>query len=206
METRDAIAEYLQQGIGGKFYYRMVDTVLSRDKNWVRWKAEGCPLIERPPVSVADYLGARENATKAYANKRLRPSPMGALDLRFLNDEEHTNSLEHLKKLDRYVYEIRCKLHRLTMTSFNNPAPDSFLTGIADDDFDIDTAKTKEDRDAATKAKASKVWRTLRLASRSKLNQFDKIDDGKNIKVLFDSHQVFDEAVKAENSVKLPQA
>jgi len=141
-------------------------------------------------VSVADYLGARENATKAYANKRLRPSPMGALDLRFLNDEEHTNSLEHLKKLDR----------------FNNPAPDSFLTGIADDDFDIDTAKTKEDRDAATKAKASKVWRTLRLASRSKLNQFDKIDDGKNIKVLFDSHQVFDEAVKAENSVKLPQA
>jgi THO complex subunit 1 len=92
------------------------------------------------------------------------------------------------------------------MTSFNNPAPDSFLTGIVDDDFDIDTAKTKEDKDAATKAKASKVWRTLRLASRSKLNQFDKIDDGKNIKVLFDSHQVFDEAVKAENSVKLPQA
>ncbi|KAN0086538.1 THO complex, subunit THOC1 [Elaphomyces granulatus] len=190
METRDAIAEYLQQGIGGKFYYRMVDTVLSRDKNWVRWKAEGCPLIERPPVSVADYLGARESATKAYANKRLRPSPMGALDLKFLNDEEHTNSLEHLKELDR----------------FNNPAPDSFLTGIVDDDFDIDTAKTKEDKDAATKAKASKVWRTLRLASRSKLNQFDKIDDGKNIKVLFDSHQVFDEAVKAENSVKLPQA
>jgi hypothetical protein len=31
---------------------------------------------------------------------------MGALDLKFLNDEEHTNSLEHLKELDRYVYEI----------------------------------------------------------------------------------------------------
>jgi THO complex subunit 1 len=204
MEIRDSIAEYLQQGIGGKFYYRMVDTVLSRDKNWARWKAEGCPLIERPPVSVADYLGARENATKAYANKRLRPSPVGSLDLRFLNDEEHTNSLEHLKKPDRYVHDIRCNLHRLTVASFNNPAPDSFLMGILDDDFDVDMAKTKEDRDAATKAKASKVWRTLRLASRSKLNQFDKIDDGKNIKVLFDSHQVTED--KAENSVKLPQS
>lgn len=79
----------------------MVDTVLSRDKNWVRWKAEGCPLIERPPVSVEDYLGARDTATKVYANKRLRPSPIGSLDLRFLSDAENLASLERLKEPDR---------------------------------------------------------------------------------------------------------
>lgn len=79
----------------------MVDTVLSRDKNWVRWKAEGCPPIERPPVSVADYLKARENATRIYANKRLRSSPMGSLDLKFLSEGESSAGLEKLKEPER---------------------------------------------------------------------------------------------------------
>lgn len=79
----------------------MVDTVLSRDKNWIRWKAEGCPLIERPAVSVKDYLDGRETATKTYASKRIRPSPMGSLDLKFLSDAENLASLERLKESDR---------------------------------------------------------------------------------------------------------
>lgn len=73
------------------------------------------------------------------------------------------------------------------------------MMGIVDDDFDIDMAKTKEDKDNAMRAKASKIWRTLRLASRSKLNQFDKIEDGKNIKVLFENSQSPEEPVKASN-------
>lgn len=80
----------------------MVDTVLSRDKNWVRWKAEGCPLIEKPPVSVTEYAGAREQATKVYANKRLRPSPMGSLNLSFLSEGESTAGLERLAEPERY--------------------------------------------------------------------------------------------------------
>ena len=95
---RRSIEDYLQQGVGGKFYYRMVDTVLSRDKNWVRWKAEGCPPIERPAVSATEYLGARERATKGYANKRLRSAPPGALDLKFLSEGD---SLERLKEPER---------------------------------------------------------------------------------------------------------
>ncbi|PWY69849.1 hypothetical protein BO94DRAFT_539916 [Aspergillus sclerotioniger CBS 115572] len=101
VKMRKAIEEYLQEGVGGKFYYRMVDTVLSRDKNWVRWKAEGCPLIERPPVSVSEYLGAREHATKVYANKRLRASPMGSLSLNFLSEGESLAGLERLKESER---------------------------------------------------------------------------------------------------------
>lgn len=101
MKVRKAIEEYLQQGVGGKFYYRMVDTVLSRDKNWVRWKAEGCPLIEKPPVSVTEYLGARDHATKAYANKRLRASPMGSLNLKFLTEGDSMTGLEKLTESER---------------------------------------------------------------------------------------------------------
>ncbi|KAL1962631.1 hypothetical protein VTN77DRAFT_9345 [Rasamsonia byssochlamydoides] len=189
-ETREAIAEYLQQGLEGKFYYRMVDTVLSRDKNWVRWKVENCPPIERPAVSVEDYLDARENALKVFSSKRLRPSPMGSLDLKFLSDGENIASLERLKEPDR----------------FSTPAPDSYMMGIVDDDFDIDMAKTKEEKDDAMRAKASKVWRTLRLTARSKLALFDKIEDGNNIKVLFESPQPPEEAKKASTEVdKTPQ-
>ncbi|RAQ47627.1 THO complex subunit Tho1 [Aspergillus flavus] len=173
VKMRKAIEEYLQEGVGGKFYYRMVDTVLSRDKNWVRWKAEGCPLIERPPVSVSDYLGAREHATKVYANKRLRSSPMGSLSLNFLSEGESLAGLERLKEPQRFAV----------------PSSDSFMMGIMDDELDMDTAQTKEDKENATRAKASKTWRVLRLSAKSKLAAFDKIEDGKNLKLLFEAPQ-----------------
>ncbi|PYI12070.1 THO complex subunit Tho1 [Aspergillus sclerotiicarbonarius CBS 121057] len=176
VKMRKAIEEYLQEGVGGKFYYRMVDTVLSRDKNWVRWKAEGCPLIERPPVSVSEYLGAREHATKVYANKRLRTSPMGSLDLKFLSEGESVAGLERLKEPER----------------FSVPAADSLMLGIMDDELDIDTAQTKEDKEYATRSKASKTWRILRLSAKSKLAAFDKIEDGKNLKILFETAQQSD--------------
>lgn len=82
--VRAAIATYLQDGPEGKFYYRMVDTVLSRDKNWVRWKMESCPPIAKPPVAAKEYETASTEAQKICANKRIRPTPMSALDLSFI--------------------------------------------------------------------------------------------------------------------------
>ncbi|KAL2866850.1 THO complex subunit THO1/HPR1 [Aspergillus lucknowensis] len=172
-KIRKSIEEYLQEGIGGKFYYRMVDTVLSRDKNWVRWKAEGCPPIEKLAVSVTEYLGARENATKTYANKRLRPSPMGSLDLRFLSESESLSGIERLKEPERFTV----------------PVSESLMRVIEETDFDIDMAQTKEDKETAVQAKASKTWLMLRLSAKSKLAAFEKIDDGKNLKFLFETAQ-----------------
>ena len=94
---RAEIAAYLQQGIEGKFYYRMVDTVLSRDKNWVRWKAEGCPPIQRPSVSAEDFVNARVEAQKLCATRRLRMTPLGSLDLRFLDSDNE--AIDGLQKL-----------------------------------------------------------------------------------------------------------
>ena len=59
--------------------------------------------------------------------------------------------------------------------------------GIMDDEMDADMAQEKEDKDNAIRSKASKTWRILRLSSRNKLAAFDKIDDGKNLKVLFEA-------------------
>lgn len=98
---RSEIATYLQQGPEGKFYYRMVDTVLSRDKNWVHWKAEGCPPIQCNPVSAEDFSEAEKGAQKACANKRLRATPLGSLDLKFLADGGDAGGMEKLKDRDR---------------------------------------------------------------------------------------------------------
>jgi THO complex subunit 1 len=61
------------------------------------------------------------------------------------------------------------------------------MRGIAEDEFNIDMAQSTEEKEESIKAKASKTWRTLRLSSRSKLNLFDKIDDGKKLQILFDT-------------------
>ena len=79
----------------------MVDTVLSRDKNWAHWKADNCPLITRTPISADDFADAQHGAKRACANKRLRATPMGSLDLTFLSDGANADGLEKLKHSDR---------------------------------------------------------------------------------------------------------
>ena len=63
------------------------------------------------------------------------------------------------------------------------------MLSIMDDELDIDTAQTKEDKEYATRSKASKTWRILRLSAKSKLAAFEKIEDGKNLKILFETAQ-----------------
>ncbi|KAL4812596.1 THO complex subunit 1 transcription elongation factor-domain-containing protein [Aspergillus spinulosporus] len=184
VKMRKSIEGYLQEGAGGKFYYRMVDTVLSRDKNWVRWKAEGCPPIEKPAVSVDEYLGARDKAIKTYANKRLRASPMNSLNLKFLSESESSSGFDRFKEPER----------------FNVPSPESLMRVIEDIEFDIDTAQTSEDKEAAVQAKASKTWLLLRLSAKSKLAAFDKIEDGKNLKALFETPQTAENTTQGAGS------
>lgn len=62
---------------------------------------------------------------------------------------------------------------------------ESFRGPIADDDFDVEMAKDDEEKELVSNARASKLWRMLRLASNNKIKLFDKIEDGKNIDALF---------------------
>ena len=93
--TRTKITNYLKKAPDGQFYTRMVDTVLSRDKNWVRWKMEKCPSIVADAIPAEDYLVAKSNARQATTNRRLKAKPMGAIDLTFLS--EAGNGLDRLK-------------------------------------------------------------------------------------------------------------
>lgn len=72
------------------------------------------------------------------------------------------------------------------MIRYLMPTIESFERPIADDDFQIEMSNDAEEKQLAVVARASKLWRTLRVASKSKLNLFDKIDDGNNLKALFE--------------------
>lgn len=93
-KTKRAISKYIYDGPDGKFYHRMVDTVLSRDKNWVRWKLENCPIITRVPLASESFSLGANGAKSACASKRMRATPMGSLDLKFLSDAEDAHSLD----------------------------------------------------------------------------------------------------------------
>jgi THO complex subunit 1 len=100
---KTAIANYLQEGPDGKFYYRMVDTVLSRDKNWVRWKMENCQPFTRDRVPTTDFQQAKTGAQRAVVGKKAS-KPMGVpSSLNFLYNNEADKGLSQLRQSDRYV-------------------------------------------------------------------------------------------------------
>ncbi|AEO69581.1 9488df5f-fb33-4ec4-854b-57beee312a39 [Thermothielavioides terrestris] len=173
-DMKEAIVEYLKQGVEGPYFNRMVETVLSRDKNWVRWKIENCPSIELPSMTPEMFVEARTAATQLATTKRLRATPLGSLSLDFLGDEDEEAAFEALKDPQRYSL----------------PELSSLRRGIADDDFEIEMPTNDETKASAIEGKASKTWRALRIASKSKLATFDKIDDDNKIDVIFEEKPV----------------
>lgn len=169
-KTKQRIIDYVKSNHDGHFFFRMVETVLTRDKNWVRWKYEGCPPIERPPLSGETFVEARLNVAKMAATKRVRPTPMGSLSLDFLNDEDEDSALEKLKDPER---------HKL-------PDLESFRKGILEDELEIDMPTSNASKAAAIEGKASKTWRALRIASKSRLAMFDKIESDDKIDAIFE--------------------
>ena len=167
--VKTSIAGYLQAGLEGKFYYRMVNTVLVRDRNWVHWKAENCPPFQRPPVAPETFNEVRTGAQRATQNKRLRPTPMSSLDLGFLGEQDGAVGLGKLRDPARATV----------------PELGTFEWPIADVDFDIERENDGEKKEELQEVRASKLWRALRVAAKVRLTAFDAVDDGTNVGALF---------------------
>lgn len=101
MGIKNAIANYLQDGPDGKFYYRVVDTVLSRDKNWVRWKMDRCKSFTRGKVSSKEFLDAKSGIVTAIASKKDRKPAGVPAALRFLANAEPGKGLAQLRRRGR---------------------------------------------------------------------------------------------------------
>ncbi|PFH61119.1 hypothetical protein XA68_18183 [Ophiocordyceps unilateralis] len=178
-DMKATISDYLKRGSDGPYFYRMVETVLARDKNWVSWKMASCPPIQREPVSPETFNEAKSNAQRLATTKRLRPTPLNAVNMDFLRNDHFSRNMDLRRDPARYQL----------------PDLNSFKQGIADDDFEMATAKDEETRSRAAARKASKSWRALRLASRFKMAAFDKIDDPNDIGAVFeDLPDIDDEA------------
>ncbi|KAF2724497.1 hypothetical protein K431DRAFT_217797 [Polychaeton citri CBS 116435] len=160
VQMRSMITKYLQEcDKDGRFYCRMVETVLARDKNWVRWKLESCPSIVQDPVSAATEMDARRSAKDATKPRRVPEKPMGAMDLSFL-DEGVGVGLEALE--DR--------------SQFSKPTINQLVEAIKTDQLDQEMAMDDAENEAYAAAIANKKWRAVRMASSKKLALLSKLE------------------------------
>lgn len=188
-EMKSDVTEYLKSAHDGQFFYRMVETILSRDKNWVRWKIENCPPIERPAVSPQEWAKAMDEAKAHTTSKRIRPNTMHPLSLDFLKDNDDEKAVEELKDPRR----------------FKLPDVKSFKRGIQEADLEIEMPLTDKSKAEAIETKASMSWRALRIASRTKLQLFDKIDSYEDISILFEEEKPKEEEADVEAEAELQQ-
>jgi THO complex subunit 1 len=158
--TRTAITEKLGATSEGKLYHRMVETVLARDKNWVRWKITSCPSMVRGPVSTEDELRARAGASAAARPRRIPAHPQPGMDLDFL-DEGQGGGLAALRDPARFAV----------------PSLDDLVARVQVDKLDAEMA---DDDDAARlrDAMANAKWRALRQARAADLALLDKVESG----------------------------
>lgn len=65
-------------------------------------------------------------------------------------------------------------------------------------DLDIEMANTEEEKKQLEDQKMSKTWRALRLMSKTKLDLFDKVNDGNNLECFVKTSE--EESVEGEAS------
>ncbi|CAN8097262.1 unnamed protein product [Discula destructiva] len=164
------VTEYLKSATDGHFFLRMVETILSRDKNWVRWKIENCPIIERAAISPKEWAAAMSSSKREATSKKVRLNTTHPLNLDFLKENDDVDVMEELKDPKRYQL----------------PDIKSFQKGLQEADFDLGFPNPVEKERELKEHKASLAWRALRIASRTKLAVFDKIDSYEDINVLFE--------------------
>lgn len=167
--TRTTIKSYLGLTNEGRQYCRMVETVLARDKNWVRWKVESCPSIVRGPVSAAQEMEARTGARDATTPRNVGGRPGGAMDLRFL-DEGSGGGLEALKDPSRYTA----------------PSIEQLVDSVRTDKLDIEMAMDDEEKTSLENAIQNANWRALRQARATNLSLLDKVDSTKDLEEMME--------------------
>ena len=169
--TRSAIRDGLESREDGRQYCRMVETVLTRDKNWVRWKVESCPSIVRGPVTTEEELLARKGVATSTRPRRLPDKPQGMMDLGFL-EEGNSGGLEPLKNPARYT----------------TPSIPQLVDQIQMDELDLEMAMTEDEKTNIETAITNARWRALRIARAADLALLDKVDSTKDLKGLLTSH------------------
>ncbi|KAF2687446.1 nuclear matrix protein [Lentithecium fluviatile CBS 122367] len=154
---KNSIANYLQDGPDGKSYYRMVDTVLSRDKNWVRWKMENCHSFTRDRVPADNFVESKDGAKRAVVGRKA-PKPMrSALGMQFLANTDLEKGLSQLKHHER----------------FKKPSPGNYEERIETIQNGPQEGLSEGEKRMAKDKERSVTWRKHRLACKDNLSSYD---------------------------------
>ncbi|KAK4495735.1 hypothetical protein PRZ48_013003 [Zasmidium cellare] len=165
LSTRTTITSYLGLTNEGRQYCRMVETVLARDKNWVRWKVESCPSIVRGPVSTEQELEARKGARDATRPRPMPDEPRSSINLSFLDERKTSGGLDALKDPKRYTA----------------PTIEELASQVAKDKLDLDFPDDADDKARLENQIESAKWRALRQARAQNLSLLDKVDTTKDL-------------------------
>jgi THO complex subunit 1 len=68
---------------------------------------------------------------------------------------------------------------------FSMPKAETLVDKVTEIDLDLDFA-SGEEKQSLEEVKAGKIWRALRITSKSRLNQFEKLEDNGSLKVLLE--------------------
>lgn len=81
---------------------RLVETILTRDKNWVQWKAENCLSFEKKPVPEGEVKQSMDLAIEICRPTRPYSHAMGAPALAKLwREASKSPGMEGLKRKER---------------------------------------------------------------------------------------------------------
>ncbi|KAH0615000.1 uncharacterized protein H6S33_000636 [Morchella sextelata] len=191
ISTRTQISNSLQPNQSGRLFMRLINTVLTREQNWVRWKAESCQPFDMLPLAEEEFEDAKLKAEKQCISEAPFRYVMGTPTLsRLWQGTGDASGMEGLTDEER---------HRI-------PTPESFRAGVQQAQEDIKDSFFPQDIEEAQNAKFTKTWKALRIASRDRFHLFNKFDDKfdeerNDLEMLFD----VDEKTKEEAKPKVNQ-
>lgn len=135
---------------------RTIKEIIHIEGNWKLWKGLGCPSLEKPLVDKAAIDEAVEGLKKLTNTPVKLRFAMGNAALSRLWEQAGENTLDDLKKEERYRI----------------PSPESFLSGVKADKFEIEEAVRDDDKHFHEQSLATKTWRAFRSAINSHLQNF----------------------------------
>ena len=167
--TRKTISDYLSTSPDGKLFNRMVDTVLARDKNWIKWKVESCPSIVRGPVTTQSEFEARQGTKSGTKTRHVSDAPVTAVNLSFLV-ENSQKGLKALKNPLRYT----------------KPPLQELRTRLITDrlDLEMEIEGTKEYTELRNQ-EAGRNWRIVRQARANDLGRLKDVEPDSDLAVVF---------------------
>lgn len=197
----------------GRLFLESVLEVLKREANWIRWKTESCPSIEKPPLSpeqIAQFASAR-----AVLLRKAEPYPhkLGTAALSELWQDGLRPPVPGTRRVENEMGEyVTIATDGLEELEFLPPIPslEHYNKSVQREKMKLDLRKkqlgidaavaeaqlSKEEREkldkdervqATIEIMQSLAWRALRVASRDNLHLFGKPSRPEDIEELLEA-------------------